>query len=86
MTQCGSDRCLILLIMSGVLLGETLKEAFASGTLVHKGGGVVCLTPGKRYEQNVSTFCSTHRRLTPRFPVHKLAFFVWRRCRTGGNN
>ena len=33
-------------------LGETLEEAFDSGTLVHKNGGIICMcTPGKRYEQ-----------------------------------
>ena len=38
----------IRLIMSGGLHLETLAEAFTSGTLASKGGGIVCLcTPGK---------------------------------------
>ena len=43
----------IRLIMSGGLHLETLAEAFASGTLASKGGGIVCLcTPGKCYQHS----------------------------------
>ena len=53
MAQWAGDIALLNL-MSGIHLGETLEEAFASGTLVRKAGGecVVCrCSPGKRYEQ-----------------------------------
>ena len=52
MAPLGRLTSLIVLIMTGLNLGETLEEAFASGTLERKGGGIVCkCTPGKRYEQ-----------------------------------
>ena len=43
MAPLGRLTSLIGLIMSGLHLGETLEEAFDSGTLVRKNGGIICM-------------------------------------------
>ena len=51
MAPLGRLTSLIGLIMTGLHLGETLEEAFNSGTLERKGRGIVCkCTPGKLYD------------------------------------